>query len=112
MNNHIYVGNLRGGVSEEALIELFLPFGRVMKVIFPLGRDTGARRGFAFVTMGSSAEAAAALDAIGHPELDGRAVTLQRAETDSPGRMSKPAAIPVKMAACLRSATGRLPIDR
>ena len=44
VGSHIYVGNLRGGTSEQSVAELFLPFGRVLRVLFPLGRDTGAPR--------------------------------------------------------------------
>ena len=78
MGSHIYVGNLRYGISDEAVAEIFRPFGRVVEVLFPLGRDTGASRGFAFVTMGSPAEAAAALAATGPTVLEGRPVTLLR----------------------------------
>ena len=83
MGTHIYIGNLRSGTSELAVAELFVPFGRVLKVLFPIGRDTGAPRGFAFVTMGSPAEAAAALAEMGAARLDGRLVSLQAAH-DSP----------------------------
>ena len=80
MGNHIYVGNLGHRVSEEAVADVFRPFGQVLRVLFPLGRDTGAPRGFAFVTMSSAVEAAAALAAIGAVVLDGRSVTLRAAQ--------------------------------
>jgi len=78
MGSHIYVGNLRYGTSDEAVAEIFRPFGQVVKVLFPLGRDTGAPRGFAFVTMSSPAEAEAALAATGPRVLEGRPVTVLR----------------------------------
>ena len=80
MGSRIYVGNLRIGISEETVAALFRPFGCVLKVVLPLGRDTGAPRGFAFVTMGSPAEAASALAAMTTTQVDGRSITLQPAE--------------------------------
>ena len=80
MGSRIYVGNLRHGVTEDAVAALFGSFGDVTKVIIPVGRDTGEPRGFAFVTMSSSAQAAAALAAAPGVSLEGRSVTVQIAQ--------------------------------
>lgn len=83
-NANIYIGNLGSAITEEHIAELLLPYGRVLKVVVPLGRDTGVRRGFAFVTMGSAAEAAA-VAAVSSVRFGGRQLTLQHAVTRGVG---------------------------
>jgi RNA recognition motif-containing protein len=80
VGTHLYVGNLGHSASVEAVAALFGPFGRVVNVVIPLGRDTGAARGFAYVTMSSAEQAAAAAKAVRGALLEGRIVTVQEAE--------------------------------
>jgi RNA recognition motif-containing protein len=47
----IFVGNLPFRAEQEDVIELFAPFGDVVNCALPLERDTGRKRGFAFVEM-------------------------------------------------------------
>ena len=47
----IYVGNLSFDAEVEDLQQLFATYGTVRKCSLPLDRDTGRKRGFAFVEM-------------------------------------------------------------
>ena len=47
----IFVGNLPFRAEREDVVQLFAPFGEVMNCSLPLERDTGRKRGFAFVEM-------------------------------------------------------------
>ncbi|MFN9958021.1 MAG: RNA recognition motif domain-containing protein, partial [bacterium] len=52
----IYVGNLSFDAEVEDLKHLFSEYGSVSKCSLPLDRDTGRKRGFAFVEMSSASE--------------------------------------------------------
>ena len=47
----IFVGNLPFRAEREDVIQLFAPFGEVLNCSLPLERDTGRKRGFAFIEM-------------------------------------------------------------
>ena len=47
----IFVGNLPFRAEREDVLQLFSPFGEVINCSLPLERDTGRKRGFAFVEM-------------------------------------------------------------
>ena len=47
----IFVGNLPFRAEQEDVAELFAPFGEVANCALPLERDTGRKRGFAFVEL-------------------------------------------------------------
>ena len=79
----LFVGNLSFQTTENDLQDAFSQFGTVADLKIMTDRMTGRSRGFAFVTMGSPAEAAAALAEMGAARLDGRLVSLQAAH-DSP----------------------------
>jgi RNA recognition motif-containing protein len=49
-----------------------------------MDRDTGRSRGFAFVEMGSEADAQAAIKAMNGAQLDGRALRVNEAEERKP----------------------------
>src|SRR5262249_48849281 len=55
--------------------------GRTVKeVAIPSDRETGRPRGFAFVTMGSEADAKAAIAELDGKDLDGRALRVNEAQ--------------------------------
>jgi RNA recognition motif-containing protein len=85
MNNKLFVGNLSFNLSEAALEELFATHGKVVSVAIPTDRDTGRKRGFAFVEMETEAEAQAAIQGLNGKEVDGRqlAVNLSKPKTKS-----------------------------
>jgi cold-inducible RNA-binding protein len=82
MNTKLYVGNLAASVTEAELKELFSKKGTVGEITFMLDRATGKPRGFAFVTMGTAEQAAAALEAFHSHPLAGRYITVNEARPE------------------------------
>jgi len=80
MGNRLYVGNLSYQASQETLREAFAACGEVTDVHIVQDRESGQSRGFAFVTMGSDAEAAKAIAELDGSSLDGRALRVNEAE--------------------------------
>ena len=80
MRNRLYVGNLSFHATAESVRELFARVGEVTDVHIVTDRMTGQSRGFAFVTMGTPAEAEAAIQAVNGTSLDGRALRVNEAE--------------------------------
>ncbi len=87
MGTRLYVGNLPFDVDESQLRTLFAGGGRsVTEVKMVTDRETGRPRGFAFVEMGSQADANAAVQELNGKELGGRALTVNEArERESRG---------------------------
>ena len=76
----IFVGNLPFRAEREDILELFTPYGEVMNCSLPLERDTGRKRGFAFVEMADEALETAAIDGLQGTELMGRPLRINKAE--------------------------------
>jgi len=76
----IFVGNLPFRAEQEDIIELFAAYGEVTNCALPLERDTGRKRGFAFVEMADEAAEAAAIEALQGAELMGRPLRINKAE--------------------------------
>ena len=76
----IFVGNLPFRAEREDILELFAPYGEVMNCSLPLERDTGRKRGFAFVEMADEALETSAIDGLQGTELMGRALRINKAE--------------------------------
>ena len=77
----IYVGNLSYEVEEDHLKQVFSEYGSVKKVQVSINRETGEKRGFAFVEMGTDAEEAAAIQALLGTEWMGRSLKVNKART-------------------------------
>jgi hypothetical protein len=77
----LYVGNLSYQTTEASLRSAFEEGGRqVTEVAVMMDRETGRPRGFAFVRMGTEADAQAAIAQWNGRELDGRALRVNEAE--------------------------------
>ena len=76
----IFVGNLPFRAEREDLIQLFAPFGEVLNCSLPLERDTGRKRGFAFIEMADEAIESTAIDGLQGTELMGRPLRINKAE--------------------------------
>lgn len=76
----IFVGNLPFRAEQEDVAELFSPFGDVVNCALPLERDTGRKRGFAFVEMADSEAEDRAIEALQGTELMGRPLRINKAE--------------------------------
>ena len=81
----IFVGNLPFRAEQEDVIELFAAHGEVTNCALPLERDTGRKRGFAFVEMVDEAAEAAAIEALQGAELMGRPLRINKAERGADG---------------------------
>jgi RNA recognition motif-containing protein len=64
MGKRIYCGNLSFRATEDDVRELFKAHGEVTDVHLVMDRETGRSRGFAFVEMGTDAQAKAAIAAL------------------------------------------------
>jgi len=67
------------------VIELFASYGEVANCSLPLERDTGRKRGFAFVEMADPELETKAIDALQGVELMGRPLRINKAEPRSGG---------------------------
>ena len=85
MGNRLYVGNLSFNATTESLKAAFAAHGEVTDVHVVMDRETGQSRGFGFVTMGSPAAAAAAINNMNGTPLDGRALKVNEAEERTGG---------------------------
>ena len=81
----IFVGNLPFRAEREDVIQLFAPFGEVLNCSLPLERDTGRKRGFAFVEMADEAIESTAIDGLQGTELMGRPLRINKAEPRGSG---------------------------
>ena len=84
----IFVGNLPFRAEREDVLELFSPYGEVTNCSLPLERDTGRKRGFAFVEMVDEATESSAIESLQGSEMMGRPLRINKAEprTNSPRR--------------------------
>jgi RNA recognition motif-containing protein len=83
----IYVGNLSFQATEEDLKEVFAEYGPVKRVSLPLNRETGRKRGFAFVDMEEDAHEDRAIEELNEAEWLGRQMRVSKARPkDDTGR--------------------------
>lgn len=80
----IYVGNLDYGLDQEDITEVFSEYGNVKRVHVPTDRETGRKRGFAFVELASEDEETAAISALDGAEWMGRTLKVNLAKPREP----------------------------
>ncbi len=76
METKLYVGNLSYKTTEEGLRTLLSQAGTVASVDMIKDRDTGRPKGFAFVTMGTQAEAEKAISMFDGKSFDDRVIKV------------------------------------
>ncbi|MGB3615298.1 MAG: hypothetical protein WBA10_16005 [Elainellaceae cyanobacterium] len=76
----IYIGNLSFQATEDDLRSVFVEYGTVKRISLPTDRETGRRRGFAFVDMDSESEEEAAIKELDGAEWMGREIRLNKAK--------------------------------
>ena len=81
----IYVGNLAYEVTQEELENVFREYGDVKRVNLPIDRETGRRRGFAFVEMATEAEEKKAIEDLDGAEWMGRKLKVNPARPRQEG---------------------------
>jgi RNA recognition motif-containing protein len=79
MNRKLYVGNIAYETSEADLEQLFSQSGTVESVRVMRDMATGRARGFAFVEMGSEADALAAIERLNGKQFGTRTLTVNEA---------------------------------
>jgi len=89
MSQKIYVGNLGYSVTNESLSDKFAQFGTVQSAKVIIDRDTNRSKGFGFVEMSSSNEAAQAISNLNGIEFEGRAMNVSEAKEMAPRTSSK-----------------------
>ena len=75
----IYVGNLSYEVNQEDLNEVFAEYGTVKRVHVPTDRETGRKRGFAFIEMESETDEDKAIQALDGAEWMERTLKVNKA---------------------------------
>ena len=80
MATKLYVGNLTFNTTEAQILDLFKQSGNVVSCVLITDKVTGKSKGFAFVEMGSEAEAAKEMAACNGKDLDGRALKVNEAK--------------------------------
>ncbi|MEM0978969.1 MAG: RNA-binding protein [Cyanobacteria bacterium P01_H01_bin.58] len=83
----IYVGNLSFQATEDDLREVFAEYGEVRRISLPIDRETGRKRGFAFVEMAEEAHEDTAISELDGAEWLGRELRVNKARprTESGG---------------------------
>ncbi len=76
----IFVGNLSFKASEEDLRAVFAEYGAVKQVKLPLDRETGRKRGFAFVELEDESDEQRAIDALDGASWMGRDLRVNKAQ--------------------------------
>jgi RNA recognition motif-containing protein len=80
MSTRLYVGNLSYDATADVLRAAFSRFGEVTDVQVVIDRYSGRARGFAFVTMATSEQAAQAAAQMNGATIGGRPVRVNEAE--------------------------------
>jgi RNA recognition motif-containing protein len=75
----IYVGNLSFEAEREDLVDLFGQYGQVRQCSLPLDRETGRKRGFAFVELADADSEQRAIDDLQDVEWMGRMIRVNKA---------------------------------
>jgi RNA recognition motif-containing protein len=80
MSTKIYVGNLAFTVSNDTLADKFAQYGTVQSAKIIMDRDTNRSKGFGFVEMSTSAEAADAISSLNGSDFGGRQMNVTEAK--------------------------------
>ena len=80
MATNLYVGNLSPNTTQAQIHDLFKQAGNVVSCKLITDKVTSQSKGFAFVEMGSAAEATKAMADCNGKELDGRALKVNEAK--------------------------------
>ena len=86
MGTKLFVGNLSYSTTEQELREAFAQSGRtVISVRIALDRETQRPRGFAFVEVGTDADADSSITQWNGNMLSGRNIFVEKAQERAPG---------------------------
>lgn len=85
MPTKLYVGNLAYSVTNDDLEALFSQAGKVDSATVVVDKFSGQSRGFGFVEMADSGEAAKAIEELNDTELKGRNIRVNEARPREAG---------------------------
>ena len=75
----IFIGNLSFDAEKDDIISVFSSYGEVKNCKIPLDRETGRKRGFAFVEMQNLEDEQKAIDDLQDVEWMGRPIRVTKA---------------------------------
>jgi len=81
----IYIGNLSFQATEDDLREVFAEYGTVSRVALPIDRESGKKRGFAFVEMETEEAEDAAIADLNGAQWLGRELKVNKAKPKDGG---------------------------
>jgi RNA recognition motif-containing protein len=84
MSQKIYVGNLGYSIENSTLADKFAEYGSVTSAKVIMDRDTNRSKGFGFVEMSTSEEAAHAISELNGTEFGGRQINVTEAKPMAP----------------------------
>ena len=79
MSTKLFVGSLPWSINDRSLEETFEKYGTVVSAKVIMDRATGRSKGFAFVEMENSSDAADAMKALNNSQLEGRTIVVNEA---------------------------------
>jgi RNA recognition motif-containing protein len=79
MTKKLFVGNISWGATQEDLAKAFSEAGTVESAVIITDKFSGRSKGFGFVEMSSSEEAAKAVELLDGKDLDGRELRVNEA---------------------------------
>src|SRR5207247_10150840 len=85
MGFRLFVGNLPYDTTEDEIRSQFSPVGKLSYVSIPLDRETGKKRGFAFVEFAEASHAAAAIRQFNNQPFKGRPLAVNEARAKEAG---------------------------
>lgn len=78
-NTRVFVGGVPYAATEEELKGHFSTAGQVASVFMPIDRETGKKRGFAFVEFSNEDDMNKAVDMFNQTEFGGRTISVNAA---------------------------------
>lgn len=85
MSVRLFVGNLPYDATEDEIRQHFSPVGNLSYVSIPLDRETGRKRGFAFVEFADAQQAQAAIQQFNNQPFKGRSLAVNEARAREAG---------------------------
>jgi RNA recognition motif-containing protein len=85
MSVRLFVGNLPYDATEDEIRQHFSSVGNLSYVSIPLDRETGKKRGFAFVEFADAAQAQEAIRQFNNQPFKGRSLAVNEARAKEPG---------------------------
>jgi RNA recognition motif-containing protein len=76
----IYLGNLSFQATEEDIRDVFVEYGEVARITLPIDKETGKRRGFAFIEMVEDEQEDLAIAELDGAEWLGRELRVNKAK--------------------------------